>query len=1484
MSTRPRLSVLAGLVFALLLAASASAAVPRLTAAPQPPGPGVSLGRAVPSDTPDLCPLTPGTPLAWPLGTANDSVQVVYNAQADEFVAFGLRYDNGSYADQSILGWRLSANGQPVGAPVTLKGWDHRPSLPALAHNTADNRYLVVFDSLVNWNMEGQLPRLEAYLLNADLSEAGVTVGLGYAQPRAPSVVYNSDDNEFLVVWQDEMPVEGPTPTALPTSDGIPSPTPRPTATDAASPSATPAPTWTPRPTTRGIYRARVRGDRTEGGMVLIAPLPTAADVRGRIQVAYNPTAREYLVVWNAGGRLTAQRLSHDGQPLGPAAPLLSATPVDQPRLAYNPAANQYLLVWSEVGETGGLADVVGVLLSAEGQPQGEPFVVRGTAAYETPTALVYQPTHNEYLLAWDSNQPSALRPSLLRLSASGAPLGEAVSTLGAVFALGANTVQGDYLLLSEAGARAQRLDLAPCAPTPTAAAPTTPSSAPPPPRTTQLLGQVVQVADPYYGAVEMMVRFSDNHLAQVFRLPFTAVDERLGQLAVGAKVWLTLTQLDVAWNVAGSIAVLPTDVATPTPEPSATATAAPPTDFCWLNEGTALPWPAGTSLYQVALAHNSQADEFAVLSLQYRLDDSYALVGMRLSAQGELLAGPVTVLAGALAGDPTLTYNPRHNTYLLLWGEYQAGRVGVRLLAQRLDADLGRLGEPLVLDTSALAPRVAYNVDDDEFLLLWYSDRTDPPAFVTPFPLPTGMPTPTTVPWGRQTAYTQRLRGDGVPVGPATSLVTPATPFDGVAVTVVYNSHDHEYLVAGGVYLQRLNAAGAPVGQVFRWPERLGKAGLVYNPSANEYLLVGQAYDLEPGTLIGGQRLTAAGEAIGSIFPILPNQRGPVLPAALYNPARQEYVVATFDHVAHVSASGVRLHEPVEATPLVLGVGVSASQGSLLVLGGQGRVARPLDFKPHCPTTGTPAPAPTAFTPPGLTQWTGAVEAVGATGRAAPWRVGGQSLIVTRLTHIEGNPTPGARVAVLSHTQDGQMVADALAVQTPGAPAETGTPTPTLTTAPPAATSTTTPTATATLSVALPTETATPTATATAATAEPSVTPTQPAPQYRLFLPLVAQQPVPLECQGGFAPVSSPNRTEMANTLNDVAVVSSSLAWAVGSHWTPATEPNTFIDRTLAMRWNGQAWSLVETPNVGSLPNWLNGVAALSPTDAWAVGSYIPAAYQSRTLIQHWNGTQWSVVDSPNPSEGENYLLDVAAVGPNDIWAIGATGTRDSIRPLMVHWDGTAWTRVALPQVEGRWVQVRSVSASGPNDVWVVGATDIYGADLSLNGPARTLVLHWDGAAWQRVASPNPGARDNWLEDVVALSPSDVWAVGYRNDPEDLRQNPPLVLRWDGAAWHEATLPALGTPYTELHGVAALGANDVWAVGQTGDSHSSARQTLALHWDGAAWSRVPSRAEGELNSVAALSATEVWAVGARWGETTNRAQTLAERLIPPCP
>src|SRR5207249_767545 len=104
----------------------------------------------------------------------------------------------------------------------------------------------------------------------------------------------------------------------------------------------------------------------------------------------------------------------------------------------------------------------------------------------------------------------------------------------------------------------------------------------------------------------------------------------------------------------------------------------------------------------------------------------------------------------------------------------------------------------------------------------------------------------------------------------------------------------------------------------------------------------------------------------------------------------------------------------------------------------------------------------------------------------------------------------------------------------------------------------------------------------------------------------------------------------------------------------------------------------------------------------------------------------------------------------------------------------------------------------------------------------------------------------------VATISANDVWAVGSYDDASSPEQT--LVERWNGSSWEVVSSPNTGSASNHLYGVAAVSANDVWAVGYY--DNGTTRQTLIEHWDGSSWSIVPSPNStnsyySELNGVA---------------------------------
>jgi hypothetical protein len=165
--------------------------------------------------------------------------------------------------------------------------------------------------------------------------------------------------------------------------------------------------------------------------------------------------------------------------------------------------------------------------------------------------------------------------------------------------------------------------------------------------------------------------------------------------------------------------------------------------------------------------------------------------------------------------------------------------------------------------------------------------------------------------------------------------------------------------------------------------------------------------------------------------------------------------------------------------------------------------------------------------------------------------------------------------------------------------------------------------------------------------------------------------------------------------------------------------------------RYDGTKWSVISSPNPsGSTGSDLFGVTALSATDILAVGDYGTSTPPSKTLIEQYNGTKWSILPSPNSGLGTSYNIfsGVAAASATDIYAVGEAG-----------------------------------ASNGGG----IGALSLNGTSNATSSPTGvTLIEHWNGTKWSVVSSPNPGTGNNSLYAVAHIpSTAQFWAVGAYNN-----------------------------------------------------------------------------------------------------------------------
>src|SRR6266705_4354018 len=160
--------------------------------------------------------------------------------------------------------------------------------------------------------------------------------------------------------------------------------------------------------------------------------------------------------------------------------------------------------------------------------------------------------------------------------------------------------------------------------------------------------------------------------------------------------------------------------------------------------------------------------------------------------------------------------------------------------------------------------------------------------------------------------------------------------------------------------------------------------------------------------------------------------------------------------------------------------------------------------------------------------------------------------------------------------------------------------------------------------------------------------------------------------------------------------------------------------------------WEVVTSPNAGRQANSLSSVAAVADNDVWAVGwAFNQSLFAYRTLIEHWNGTRWSLMRSPNATNGYNLLNGVAVVAANVVWTVGQAANGSTYSKLVEHWNGTNWSIVPSPNVVGSSSVLTALSVVSANDIWAVG----YSTDNNFIN--HSLTLHWNGAAWNIVPSP---------------------------------------------------------------------------------------------------------------------------------------------------
>jgi len=344
----------------------------------------------------------------------------------------------------------------------------------------------------------------------------------------------------------------------------------------------------------------------------------------------------------------------------------------------------------------------------------------------------------------------------------------------------------------------------------------------------------------------------------------------------------------------------------------------------------------------------------------------------------------------------------------------------------------------------------------------------------------------------------------------------------------------------------------------------------------------------------------------------------------------------------------------------------------------------------------------------------------------------------------------------------------------------------------------------------------------------------------------------------------STPNVAGATSSrLRSVKCTSSTNCVAVGFSTTGSTT------RTLIERWNGTSWSITASPNPsGASTSALHAVACPATTSCFAVGSTKTGSTQT-TLIERWNGSAWSILTSPTPpGSSAAKWSGVACAGTATCFAVGTTGTL----PASARWNGTAWSLLSTPNVSGSTnTTLTAINCTSATSCYAVGRR----AQSGNAPPFKRLIERWNGSTWSIVTEAVDGANSAHA-DVACSTATNCFAVGVRNDPTGAQS---LIQRWQGGSWFAVTAPT--PPGGGSHALAAItcpGPTTCIAVGR--HHPAGAANGLAMRWNGNSWivQTLPVDAQvDELRGIGCASTTSCFAVGTsgnaskilRWDGTT---------------